>query len=141
MAAGNLFNSFTEAVAEKKHDLGSDTLEIALCAAANAPTATDSVLTDLTQIAYTYLTADRTLTVTGSAQTSGTYKLTITDKVITATGGTAATFRYIVIFNQTASNDELILWYDYGSDVTLNDGEQITINFDDSNGVLTIAAA
>ena len=136
MAAFNKFNSFVEALAEKVHNLGSDTLTIALCAAANAPVATNTQLSNLVQIAYTNLSA-RTLTVTGSAQTAGTYKLTITDKVLTASG-TVGPFRYIVIYNDTATNDELIGWYDYGSEITLNNGDTFTINFDDANGVLTI---
>lgn len=136
MAAFNKFNSFVEALAEKVHNLGSDTLTIALCAAANAPVATNTQLSNLVQIAYTNLSA-RTLTVIESAQTSGTYKLTITDKVLTASG-TVGPFRYIVIYNDTATNDELIGWYDYGSEITLNNGDTFTINFDDANGVLTI---
>lgn len=137
MAAFNKFSSFVEALAEKVHNLGSDTLTIALCAAANAPVATNAVLADLTQIAYTNLSA-RTLTVSSSSQTSGTYKLVIADKTLTASGGAVATFRYIVIYNDTATNDELIGWYDYGSNLTLADGESLTIDFDGTNGVLTL---
>lgn len=127
MAAYNKFNSFVEALAEKVHNLGSDTLEVALTAAANAPVATNTQLSNLTQIAYTNLSA-RTLTVSSSSQTSGSYTLVIADKVLTASGA-VATFRYVVIFNQTATNDELICWFDYGSDVTLANGETFTIDF------------
>ena len=129
------FNSFTEAVAEKVHNLGSDTLEVALTN--TAPVNTNTVLANITQISYTNLNA-RTLTVSGSAQTSGVYKLTITDKTLTSTGGSTGPFRYVVLFNQTATNDELIGWYDYGSSITLGDGESLLLNFDDANGVLTI---
>lgn len=138
MATFNKFNAFVEALAEKVHNLGSDQLKIALCAAANAPVAGNAVLTDLTQIAYTNLST-RNITTTSSAQSSGTYKLTLTDLVLTASGGAVATFRYIVIYNDTATNDELIGWYDYGSNVTLNDGESLTVDFDGSAGVLTLA--
>lgn len=137
MATYNKFNSFVEALAEKAHNLGSDTLTVALCAAANAPVATNSVLTDLTQISYTNLSA-RTLTISSSSQTSGTYKLVIADKTLTASGDAVATFRYVVIYNDTAASDELISWFDYGSNITLADGESLTLNFDDSNGLLQI---
>ena len=126
MAAFNKFHSFVEALAEKKHNLGSDTLTIALCAAANAPVAGNAVLTDLTQISYTNLSS-RVLTVTSSAQTAGTYKLVVDDLVLTASGGTVGPFRYVVIYNDTAATDELIGWYDYGSDLTLNDGETLSL--------------
>jgi hypothetical protein len=131
----NKFNSFVEAVAEKVHNLGSDTLEVALTN--TAPSATNTVLSNITQITYTNLNA-RTLTVSGSSQTSGVYKLTISDKTLTSTGGSTGPFRYVVLFNQTATNDELIGWYDYGSSITLGDGESLLLNFDDANGVLTI---
>lgn len=138
MAAFTKFNSFVEAVAEKKHNLGSDQLVIALCAAANAPVAGNSVLADLTQIAYTNLSS-RNLTTASSAQTSGTYKLVINDLTLTASGGAVAAFQYIVIYNDTATNDELVGFYDRGSALTLADGESVVLNFDGSAGVLTIA--
>lgn len=138
MASFNKFRSFVEAIAEKVHNLGSDTLKVALTAAANAPVNTNTVLANLTEISYTNCSS-RTLTVSGSAQSAGTYKLTITDLTLTASGGTVGPFRYVVLYNDTATNDELIGWYDYGSDITLASGETLLINFDDSAGVLTIA--
>lgn len=137
MATFTKFHSFVEAVAEKVHNLGSDQLVVALTAAANAPVNTNTQLSNLTQVSYTNLSS-RNITTTSSAQTSGTYKLTLTDLVLTASG-TVATFRYIVIYNDTATNDELIAFYDYGSNVSLGSGDTFTINFDDSNGFLTIA--
>ena len=129
------FNSFTEAVAEKVHNLGADVLEVALTN--TLPVNTNTQLSNITQITYTNLNA-RTVTVSGSAQTAGVYKLSITDKTLTSTGGSTGPFRYVVLFNQTATNDELIGWYDYGSSITLGDGELLLLNFDDANGVLTI---
>ena len=137
MASYNKFESFVEKLAEKVHDLGSDTLTVALCAAANAPVAGDDVLGDLTEASYTNCSS-RAITTSASAETGGVYKLTLTDLVLTASGGTVGPFRYVVIYNDTATSDDLIAWYDYGSDITLQDGETLTIDFDASNGVLTI---
>ncbi len=135
MATFNKFNCFVEDVAEKKHNLGSDQLKVALTN--SAPAAANTVLTDITEISYTNLSS-RNITTSSSAQTSGTYKLVLADLVLTASGSVGP-FRYVVIFNDTASSDELIGWYDYGSAVTLANGETFTIDFDGSNGVLTIA--
>lgn len=130
--------SFTEALAEKAHNLGSDQLVVALTDAAHAPSTATTKLSDLTQVSYTYCST-RNITTSTSAQTSGTYKLVLTDLVLTASGGSVGPFRYVVLYNDTASNDEVIGYYDYGSEITLAAGETLTINFDDSNGVLTLA--
>lgn len=137
MASYNKFNSFVEAVAEKVHNLGSDQLMVALCAAANAPVATNTQLSQLTEIAYTNLSS-RVITTSSSAQTSGTYKLVLADLVLTASGAVGP-FRYVVLYNNTATNKELIAWWDYGSDVTLANGDTFTLDFDGTNGVLQIA--
>lgn len=137
MATYNKFNSFVEAIAEKVHNLGSDTLTVALCASANAPIASNTQLSNLTQIAYTNLSS-RAITTSASSQTSGTYKLVLNDLTLTASGGAVAAFRYVVIYNDTATNDELIGWYDYGSSLTLADGDTFTIDFDATNGLLQI---
>lgn len=136
MAAYNKFNSFVEALAEKAHNLGSDALMVALTN--SAPIATNTQLTNITEITYTYCSA-RTLTISSSAQTSGTYKLVLADLTLTASGGSVGPFRYVVIYNNTATNKELICWFDYGSSITLADGETLKLDFDDANGVLQIA--
>lgn len=140
MASYNKFQAFVEHLAEKVHNLGADTLTVALCAAANAPAAGNSVLADLTQISYTYCSA-RVITVSSSSQTSGTYKLVLTDLTLTASGGSVGPFRYVVIFNDTPTSpaDPLIGWYDYGSEITLAAGESILLDFDGTNGVFTVA--
>ena len=138
MAAYNKFNTFVLNLAQKVYNLGSDTLQVALTAAANAPVATNSQLSNLTEIAYTNLSS-RVLTISSSSQSSGTYKLVIADLVLLASGGSVATFRYIVIYDNTATNKELICWFDYGTNLTLADGEQLTLDFDGTNGLLQIA--
>lgn len=137
MATFNKFNQFVEDVAEKVHNLGADALTIALSNV--APVATNSVLANITEIAYTNLSA-RAVTISSSVQTSGTYKLTCADLVLTASGA-VATFRYVVLYNDTPTSpaDPLIGWYDYGSGVTLANLETFTVDFDGTNGVLTIA--
>ena len=140
MASFNKFNSFVEALAEKKHDLGGDTLKVLLTN--TAPVATNSVKADLTEISAGngYTAGGNTASVTSSAQTSGTYKLLLGDPATwTASGGSIGPFQYAVLYNDTATNDEQIGWWDYGSAVTLADGESFAVDFDPSTGVLTLA--
>lgn len=139
MASYNKFNSFVEAVAEKAHNLGSDTLKVLLTN--TVPVATNSVKADLTEIAAGngYTAGGTAASISSSAQSSGTYKLVLADVTFTASGGAIATFRYVVLYNDTASNDELIGWWDYGAALSITDGNSFTVDFSASNGVLTIA--
>lgn len=138
MATFNKFNSFVEAMAEKVHNLGSDTLKVALTN--TSPNATDTQLSNITQISAGngYTTGGSTTTQSSSAQSSGTYKLVLGDVVFTASGGAMAQFRYAVLYNDTATNDELIGYWDYGSAVDLASGETFTFDADPTNGVIQL---
>ena len=128
MATYNKFQCLVEDLAEKKHNLASDTLKVAFSNASNAPSASADVkLADITTIVATNL-GDVTLTVSSSGQSAGTYKLVVADKTLTASGAVPA-FRYVIIYNDTAANDELICWYDYGSEVTLASGDTFKLDF------------
>lgn len=134
-ASFNKFHAFVEAMAEKKHNLGADTLTVFLTN--TAPNATDAVLADITQISYTNL-SPRVLTVVSSAQTSGVYKLVLAPLTLTASGGAVESFRYVGVYNDTAANDELVGWYDHGTSVALADGGVFVVNFSTDDGVLTL---
>lgn len=132
MATFTKFNAFVEHVNEGVHNFASDatcTPTVFLTTNAAAPVATNSVLADITQIAYTNLSA-RVITVASSSQTSGTYSLVLTDLVLTASGA-VATFRRVGIYNDdpTSPADPLVCHYDYGSDVTLANLETFTLDF------------
>jgi len=137
MASYVKFQSFVEALAEKVHNLGSDTLTVALTTNVNAPANTDTQLSDLTEISYTDCTA-RAITTSTSAQTAGTYKLVLTDLTLTSSG-TVGPFQWVIIYNDTATNDELIAYFDYGSEITLNNTETFLLDFDGTDGLLQIA--
>jgi hypothetical protein len=139
LATYTKFNQFVEDLAHKVHDLSADQLVIALTAAANAPVAGNSVLADLTEIAYTNLST-RNITTNTSGQTGGVYELNLTDLVLTASGA-VATFRYVVVYNDTPVSpaDPLIAFYDHGSDVTLADTETYSIDFDDADGLFQLS--
>jgi hypothetical protein len=140
MATYNKFQQFVEDLSKGVHNFTSDstcTVTVALCAAANAPVATNSVLANLTQISYTNLSS-RVVTGVTAEHTTGTVTFTADDLVLTASGA-VATFRYVVLYNDdpTSPADPLIAWYDYASDVTLANGETFTIDF--TSGFATLA--
>lgn len=128
-------NSFVENLAEKFIDLSGAGLTIALTNTAH--NAAWDELADLTEVSYANLSS-RVITVSASSQTGGTYKLVLTDLVLTASGDVGP-FRYVYIYDDASIGDKLICYYDYGNSITLHDGDTLTINFDAANGVLTIA--
>ena len=142
MASFTKVNDFVVNLANAM-DLDSDTLKVALCntdPASGTSVVSDGngVLANVTEIAYTNLSA-RTLQNVTSTQTSGTYKLSADDLVLTASGGSVAPFRYVVIYNDTPTSpaDPIVGYYDYGSALTLNDGDTFTIDIG-ANGILTL---
>jgi len=139
--AFNKFHQFAEDLCKGVHNFTSDatcTVTLALSASGSAPVASNSLLSHLTQIAYTNLSS-RVVTGITAEQTTGTVDLTATDLVLTASGGAVAAFRYISLYNDdpTSPLDPLIGWYDLGSDITLADGQTLTLDF--VTGILTLA--
>ena len=130
------FYSFVEAIHEKKHNLGSDTLKVLLTN--TAPSLSNTVKADISgelSTANGYTAGGATITITSSAQSSGLYTLIASDVTWTASGGSIGPFRYAVIYNDTASNDELIGYVDYGYSVTVASGQTFTIDFDATSGM------
>jgi hypothetical protein len=75
-------------------------------------------------------------TITGS-QTSGTFKfIGGTDPVFTASGGSIGPFQYAVLWNSTQTRR--IGWWDYGTALTITNGNTFTVDLDQVNGILTI---
>ncbi len=145
MASFNKFNCFVEDLAEKVHNLGSDTLKVFLTnTAPNAATHTayDGVTgtTGPAEIAAGngYTAGGNSASVSSSSQSSGTYKLVLADPATWTASGAVGPFRYAVLYNDTAASDQLIGWWDYGSSVTLASGETFKVDFDAGTGVLTI---
>lgn len=141
MATFTKFNQFVEDLAEKVHNLGSDTLKVGLTN--SAPSATNTVWANITEITAGngYTAGGTATTISSSAQTSGTYKLVITDVTFTASGGSIGPFRYVVLYNDTPTSpaDPLIGYYDYGTNVTITDGNSFTTDFSAANGVIQIS--
>lgn len=138
MATYNKFNQTVEDLGNGVHDLAADQLVVALTN--TLPVAANSVLADLTEIAYTNLST-RNITTTSATQTAGTYRPILVDLTLTASGGAVADFRYVAVYNDTPTSpaDPLIAWYDYGSTVTMQDGETFLIDFDGVNGLFGLA--
>ncbi len=144
MTTFNKAYGFVEHRAHGVHDFSSDQLVVALSNTAPGSESTNPtvltancILGNVTQISYTNCSS-RNITTSGSAQSGGTYKLTLADLPLSASGGAVWPFRYVYIYNDTPTSPAApILGYsDYGSAITLSDGESFTLDFSDANGLL-----
>ena len=140
MASYNKFNQFTKDLIDGVHDFDAHTFKVMLTN--TAPTSSNTVKANLTEISSgNGYTAGGTATTISTSTSSGTAKVTGTDVVFTASGGSIGPARYAVLYNDTPTSPAkpLIAWWDYGSSITLADTETLTVDFDNTNGILQIA--
>lgn len=129
----NKFETFVGDLGNGSHDLqaAGDVLKVY---ASNAvpSTSADSIKADLAEITpqFGYPSAGSDVQNTYTEGT-GTGTLDGQDVTWTASGGSFGDLQYIVLFNETQSSpvDPLISWWDYGSAITINDGESFTVDF------------
>lgn len=140
MASYNKFQDYAEQLNKAVHNWSSHTFKEVFTN--SAPSASNTQLSDITQISsangYTGgAGGGNTLDSVTLTETTGTAKVVIADEVFTASGGSVGPFRYIPIYNDSATSpaDALVCWYDYGSAVTLADTETFTTDFDGTNGL------
>lgn len=141
MAAFVKFEVLPKDILAGVHNFSADTFKLALTN--TAPVAgTDEVLASITEIATAggYTAGGYTLDGVTLSEASGVAKVVITDETITASGASVGPFRYLVIYNDTPTSpaDPLIGYYDYGSALTLAAGESLSVDFDGTNGVITV---
>jgi len=140
MPAPQKFDDFTNQLGLGAHNFASHTFKAAF--SNTAPVVANTILANISQIAAGngYSAGGVTLSGVTWTTSAGVAKLAITDNVFTATGGAVGPLRYVTIYNdtQTTPAKPLICFVDYGSSITLADGETLTLDFDATNGVITI---
>lgn len=140
MATYNKFQQFVEDLGKGVHQLhaAGHTLK-AYLSNATPDAAADAVKADLAEISNENGYTAPVDIQNDYTESGGTGTLTAVDIQIAASGGTVGPFRYVAIFNDdpTSPADPLVCWWDYGSSITLQDGETFDIDFGAS--VFTIA--
>lgn len=138
MAVFNKFHDFVERLGQGVHDFRNTGHVLRVYLSNATPNAaTHAVKADIAEIAAGngYTAGGQSITNNWS-ESGGTGSLTGTDVTWTASGGSIGPFRYVILYNDTAANDPLIGWWDYGSSITLADGETFTVDF--GSTILTI---
>jgi hypothetical protein len=139
MATFNKFNSFVSDLATKVHNLNSDTIKIMLTN--SAPSAGNTIKSNLTEIAAGngYTAGGAAASFVSGNDTAGTYRLILSPVSWTASGGSIGPFEFAVLYNSSTANGNLIGFWDYGTAVTLTNGNTFTVSLDQTNGVFTLA--
>lgn len=142
MAALVKYYCFSQDLAQKAHNLLSDTFKIALTNTAPALTDTTwSLGTYPAPVAANgYPAGGNDITVISCAQTAGTTKWILSNSagnVFTATAGGIGPFRYAIYYNSSNAN-KLIGYQDYGSPISLANTETFDITHDTTDGTLDI---
>lgn len=138
MASFTKFNQYSKDLIDGVHAFATHTFKVVLTNV--APVAGNTVLANITQISNgNGYTTGGTATTMSTSTSSGVAKATGTDVVFTASGAVGP-FRYAVLYNDTPTSpaDPLVGFWDYGSAVTLAAAETFTVDFDATNGILTV---
>jgi hypothetical protein len=141
MAAYNKFNQFVEDLVLGEHILSAagDVCKVYL-SNVTPDAALDLIKPDLAEFAGgTGYTSGGTDVQNSVSETAGTASVIGVDVVWTAGAADWSAFRYVVLYNDTnaAPVDPLISWWDYGSALTLGNGETFTVDFGSS--IFTLA--
>jgi hypothetical protein len=134
MATYQKFEDFSDQLIRGVHDFDAHTFKVALTN--SAPLVTNTILANITQIAgVNGYTTGGTATTIAVAEVAGTTTVTGTQVVFTASGGSMGPFRYVVLYNDSATSpaDALIAFGDYGSSITLADTETFTVKFNNAS--------
>lgn len=132
MATYNKIQDFSEQLVRGIHDWDLHVFKVML--SNSAPLVSNTVKADLTEIASgNGYSAGGSVTTITIAEVTGTTTVQGSSVVITAGGGSIGPFRYVTLYNDSAASKNLIAFWDYGTNITLNDGESFTIKFNNSN--------
>jgi hypothetical protein len=140
MAAFIKFNNFVERLlkGEFQFHAAGHTIKVYLTNVA-PDAAADDVKADLAEIsAGNGYVAGGVDIQNDLTEASGTATVTAVDVTITASAGSIGPFQYAVTYDDTHANDALVGAWDYGSALTLADGESFTIDFG-ANSLFTLA--
>jgi hypothetical protein len=140
VAAFVKYQTFVEDLLEGVHDFDAHVFKIML-SNASPSVASHAVRADVAEIGagFGYASGGAASAITTS-RSGGTAKVVAADVTFTAVAGSIGPFRYAILYNDTPSApaDPLIAYWDYGAALTLTDGNQFTVDFDGTAGILTL---
>lgn len=136
MASYVKFEAFVQHLANKQHDLFGTTETVNVYLSNATPNvATHTVKADIAEISTGSGYTGPQDTQNDSTRSGGTVTMTGVSLLITASGGSIGPFQYVIMYNDTPTSpdaDPLIAYWNYGSPLTLLDGESFAIKFNNA---------
>lgn len=136
MATYNKFEPWVEILANKQVDAFGTTETFNAYLSNATPSASgDRVKADLAEITNQNGYAAPVDIQNDSTRTGGTVTFTGISFTVTASGGSVGPFQYVAIYDDTPTTpdaDPLQNWWDYGSALTLLDGESFSVKFNNA---------
>lgn len=137
----SIYNKFKEYIGDGTIDLDNDSFKVVLLSNSATFTATNTQLTDISanEIAgsYGYTTGGAALASVTWTESSGTVTFDAADVTWTASGGAITAYK-AAIYDDTATNDELVAFIDFGGVQTANDGADFKLIWN-ASGIFTLA--
>jgi len=138
----NWYDHVSEILGDGTLDMDTHTFKIILLNSTHTFNAAHTQLSEITanQLATGngYTQDNKALASVTWTQTSGTSTFDAADVQWTASGGAIGPARHAVIYDDTATNDEIVCNINFGADKTADDGTTFNINFN-ASGIFTIA--
>lgn len=142
MAAGTFveYDIFRQSLGKELHELSADTIKCALFTTAYTPAAS-------TDVTFSALTGEVGTTNTGYTAGGATITQTWTSAILNASnvqwtaGSAGLTAKYAVIYNSSAGATNNLIAYvalDTSTTVSVTSGNNLTIDFNDSDGILKL---
>lgn len=128
------FSAWFSNQAEAMIDLRNHYTALALVRSPAPNLQSHNVLQDLTEISYNL--SDRDVVMDSSTSFDGVFTMRRQNVTLTGVSGATGPFRYIVLYD--SDTNYLIGMWDWGTELTIQNGEKLTIAFDPGAGVLQI---
>lgn len=138
------FNCFPGDLGKGLHNFAIDAIKAALSNIPPSPSGSTN-LADITEIDAGNGYASGGMAVTGltyieKPASSGIWNLSSDSVEFVAGGGPIGPFRYVVLYNNTSETKPLIGYLDFGSSITLADGNGYLIHIPDDTGIMDVGA-
>ena len=137
MASFNKFNCFVADVSHALHDMMTGTSQVYKVYLTNtAPTASNTVYNTPADLsaANGYTAGGYPSEPSPARKARARFKFSgSTDPAWTAAGGSIGPFQFAVLYNATSATQPLIGWWDYGTAITLTNGNTFTVSLGPTN--------